>query len=58
MATSTVYVAVRLIVKPGEPDQVLGCWEFDGADWMEALDAAYAWLKVNRKATCTYHVYC
>ena len=55
---STVYVAVHLIVKPGDPDQVLGCWEFEADTWMEALDKAYDWLKVNRKATCSYHVYC
>jgi hypothetical protein len=55
---STVYVAVHLIVKPREPEQVLGVWEFEAADWMSALDLAYAWLKDNRKATCSYHVYC
>ena len=55
---STVYVAVRLIVEPGQPEQVLGCWEFEADDWMQALDNAYAWLKANRKPTCVYHVYC
>lgn len=54
---NTVYVAVRLIVEPGQPEQVLGCWEFKADDWMQALDKAYAWLKANRKSTCAYHVY-
>jgi hypothetical protein len=53
-----VHVAVRLIVEPGQPEQVLGCWEFEATDWMTALDAAYAWLKINRKPTCAYRVYC
>jgi hypothetical protein len=55
---STVYVAVRLIVEPGEPEQVLGVWEFAADDWMQALDNAYEWLKQNRKDICAYHVYC
>ena len=40
-----VYVAVRLIVEIGEPEQVLGCYEFEAPTWMDALDNAYAWLK-------------
>jgi len=55
---STVYVAVWLIVEPEQPEQVLGCWEFEAVDWMAALDLAYAWLKINRKPTCAYRVYC
>lgn len=55
---TTVYVAVRLIVEPGQPEQILGCYEFDATDWMAALDMAYNWLKQHRKQTCTYHVYC
>ena len=55
---STVYIAIRLIVPVGHPEQVLDVLEFEGATWMDALDAAYAWLKQHRKPTCTYHVYC
>jgi hypothetical protein len=58
MSASVVYVAVHLIVAPGEPEQVLNVFEFSGDTWMEALDAAYHWLKINRKETCSYHVYC
>ena len=53
-----VYIAIRLIVPAGQPEQVLDVLEFDGPDWMTALDAAYDWLKAHRKVTCAYRVYC
>lgn len=53
-----VYITCTLIVEPGQPEVPMGSWEFTGADWMQALDAAYAWLKINRRADCAYHVWC
>lgn len=53
-----VYITCKLITEPGQPENVLGNWEFNGADWMEALDKAYDWLKINRRADCVYNVWC
>jgi hypothetical protein len=55
---STVYITICAIV-PGKPSrEVLETLEFEADTWMDALDAAYNWLKQNQKETCSYHVYC
>ena len=32
--------------------------EFQGDTWMDALDKAYDWLRVNRRDGFVYHVWC
>lgn len=57
MVTS-VHIVIRLIVPPGQPDQVLEIVEFDTSDWETNMRAAYEWLVKWRKPTCSYKVYC
>ena len=51
---SVVYITVRQI----ETETVMANLEFTGDTWMDALDNAYTWLKVNRIESNCYHVWC
>lgn len=55
---ASIYIAVRLITAPGEPEQVLEVLEFTDTAWEIALQSAYDWLLAHRKTNCVYNVYC
>ena len=39
------------------PDECKANLEFAGEAWMDALDAAYAWLRANREEDHSYHIW-
>ena len=54
---AVVYVSARVITEPGEPEQVVGVWEFEHEAWESALAMAYEWLREYRKPTCAYRIW-